>query len=66
MVIGVEALEIAVTDSRTLLLILKLGGSIASLTAIEGGGPTVPFAMIGDIGLFVSGVGEKFLDCVRW
>jgi hypothetical protein len=38
MVIGSEALEVAVTDSRTLSLILKLGGLTASCTAIEGGG----------------------------
>jgi hypothetical protein len=65
MVIGVEALEIAVTDSRTLSLILKLGGSMASLTPIEGGSLTA-FGMIGDIGLLVLVVGDKFLDFVRW
>ena len=62
MVMGSEALEVAVTDSRTLSLILKLGGSIASLTAIEGGSPT-EVGEIGDIVLLV--VEIKSLDVVR-
>jgi hypothetical protein len=62
MVIGSEALEVAVTESRTLSLILKLGGSIASLTAIEGGSPT-EVGEIGDIVLLV--VEIKSLDVVR-
>ena len=60
---GSEALEIAVMCSRTLSLILKLGGLMASLTAIDGGSP-IGFGVIGDIGLLV--VGGKFLEVVRW
>jgi hypothetical protein len=62
MVIGSEALEVAVTESRTLELILKLGGSIASLTAIEGGSPA-EVGGVGDIVLLV--VGDKSLEGVR-
>ena len=51
---GSEALEISVMCSRTLSLILKLGGLMASLTAIDGGSP-IGFGVIGDIGLLVVG-----------